>query len=356
MLIPDFELFYEKTKITQDVKPYLLDLTYSDNLAGQSDELSVTFEDRDFKWINGWFPTQGDELSLLLGYQGMGLVNLGAFEIDEIEFSYGSGGSVVSIKALSTGLSKASRTLTPKAYEKTTLANIVRMVANKLKLSVTGEIRHIELERVTQYQERDVEFLTRLASEYHHSFKIVDKTLVFTTIDSLKEQEAVAVLDLSQTLSIRLKDRIKDTAKSVEVTGFNPKSKKAIKAKKDSTNKRKSKTTKATKTTSKANKEPKRTDTLKVITRGESQAQIDAKATSAVNAQDDEQQSGSITLVGNPKLVAGNTLMLQGFGVFSGKYLIKSARHTLGRMGYLTDIEIRMLTFIADNAITEQSL
>lgn len=347
MLIPDFELFYGQTKITQDVKPYLLELTYTDGLVGQSDELSVTFEDRDFKWINGWFPTQGDELSLSLGYQGMGLVNLGVFEIDEIEFFYGSGGSVVSIKALSTGLSKASRTLIPKAYEKTTLANIVRMVADKLKLSVTGKIRHIEIDRVTQYQERDVEFLTRLAKEYHHSFKIVGKTLVFTTMDSLQEQAAVMVLDLSQTLSIRLKDRIKDTAKSVEVTGFNPKSKKAIKAKKDSTNKRKGKTTKAS-------KEPKRTDTLKIITRGESQAQIDAKATSAVNAQDDEQQAGNIIVIGNPKLLAGNTLMLQGFGVFSGKYLIKSARHTFNRMGYTTEIEIRMMTFIADNPIAEQ--
>ncbi len=53
------------------------------------------------------------------------------------------------------------------------------------------------------------------------------------------------------------------------------------------------------------------------------------------------------------ELVAGNTILLRNLGVFSGKYLIKSTRHSLNRFsGYQTEIEVRMLEFIPDDLIT----
>ena len=88
---PDFSLFYEKTNITADIEPSLLELTYTDYLEGQSDELSVSFEDISGKWIRQWFPTQGDKLKAAIGYQGESLVQIGAFEIDEVEYGYRPG-------------------------------------------------------------------------------------------------------------------------------------------------------------------------------------------------------------------------------------------------------------------------
>lgn len=341
---PTFELFYGKSQITHHIKPTLLSLTYTDHLSDQSDELQVTFEDSERKWINTWFPTQGDELKVQLGYLGETLVNLGAFEIDEIEWQHSkTSGSVVSLKALGTGISKANRTLKPKAYENTTLADIVRKVAKNLGLKVTGTVANIPIKRVTQYQERDVEFLTRLAHEYHHSFKIVGKTLVFTTMESLEQREPAVSLDLSQVISVQLRDRIKDAVKKVEAVGLDNGEKKAVKAEKTHQSKRPSK-----KQAKAANG-----DTLKIVTRGESQAQMDARANAALAEQTDDQQAGNITLIGNPKLVAGNTILLTGFGFFSGKYLIKSARHNYSKgQGYTTSLEVRMLEFIEDLSAT----
>lgn len=343
---PDYQIFYGKTNITQDIKPYLLELNYTDHLSDQSDELSVRFEDIARKWIRNWFPTQGDELKVLLGYQGEALVNLGAFEIDEIEWDYSPrSGSTVMLRALSTGISKANRTLQPKAYENTTLAEIVRTVAKKLGLNVTGTVANVPIKRVTQYQERDVEFLTRLAHEYHHSFKIVGKTLVFTTMQSLEKRKPAAQLDFTQVKSIRLRDRIKEAVKNVEVSGYDTKGKRAIKAQKQSKPKR----------PSKKQAKAHNADTLKIVTRGESQAQINARADAALSQQTDEQQAGNITVIGDPKLVAGNTVMLTGMGMFSGKYLIKSARHSYTKsQGYTTQLEVKMIEFIEDgtNATT----
>ncbi|MDG6455803.1 hypothetical protein QAZ02_11145, partial [Glaesserella parasuis] len=72
-------------------------------------------------------------------------------------------------------------------------------------------------------------------------------------------------------------------------------------------------------------------------------------ADAALAEQNDDQQAGNIQVIGNPKLVAGNTVLLTGFGMFSGKYLIKSARHSYTKnQGYVTDLDVRMLEFIED--------
>ncbi|TNG92983.1 hypothetical protein FHQ28_01575, partial [Pasteurellaceae bacterium USgator11] len=56
------------------------------------------------------------------------------------------------------------------------------------------------------------------------------------------------------------------------------------------------------------------------------------------------------TVIGNAKLVAGNTIQLTNIGLFSGKYLIKSARHSYNKnQGYTTTLEVRMLEFTEEN-------
>lgn len=336
--MPDFSMLYEKTNITADIEPHLLELTYTDNLEGESDELTVAFEDISGKWIRQWYPTQGDKLKAAIGYKGAQLTDIGAFEIDEVEYNYHP--SYIQIKALSTGIAKANRTLKPKAYENTTLKQIVGIIAGRLKLKMVGTIKHIPVKRATQYQERDVEFLARLAREYHHSFKIVGDQLVFTDKDELGKSEAVVSLEEKDTISISLRDRIKDTAKEVDVSGYDANGKKVIKKRKKA---------KALRENMKQAQSASG-DTLKVVTRGETQEQIDARADAALAEQNDDQTAGNITVIGNPKLVAGSTLALRNLGIFSGKYLIKSSRHSIVRGGgYTTSLEVRMLEFIPDD-------
>lgn len=335
---PDFVLTYEQTDITADVANQLLSFDYTDYLDGQSDELQLAFEDVDGRWLNAWYPAQGDSLSLSVGDQFTGLIAWGSFEIAEIEHERRP--DVVTIKALSTGISKANRTLQPKAYENTSLAQIVRIVAGRLKLSVTGTVRDIAIKRATQYQERDVEFLTRLAAEYGHAFKIVGQTLVFTDRLALAEQDPVAVVDWADVIRSRLRDLIKGVPESAVVSGYDSKTKQAYVVKRQS----KAKRAKAKRSST--------TDTLKITpNKGESQAQMEARADAALEAADD-QIAGTLTLVGSPKLVAGQVLRLTGYGQMSGKYLVKQSRHSYSRLaGYTTDIEVKMLEYIADEEL-----
>lgn len=336
---PNFVLTYEQKDITASVEPYLLSFSYTDYLGEQSDELQLHFEDVDGRWLRTWFPDQGDKLSIGCGDQFTGLINWGSFELAEIEWQRNmQGGDVVSLKALSTGIRHANRTLQPKAYENMMLADIVKVIAARLKLTVSGSIKPIKIQRITQYQERDVEFLARLAKQYGHTFKIVDKKLVFTRNDALAQQEAVLVMQPENLLSIRIRDLIKGTPDKAVVTGYDAKKKRTIRAER----KTKPLRGKAKRHTS--------GDTLKITpNKGESQAETNARADAALQDAQEERCAGSITLFGNALLVAGQVIELQHIGKFSGRYLVKQARHDYSKSrGYITDLEIKMVEYIAE--------
>ena len=88
-------------------------------------------------------------------------------------------------------------------------------------------------------------------------------------------------------------------------------------------------------------------DTLNITVRGESQEQVDSIAKAALAKKRENNQAGRLTVLGDPLLVAGQTIELTGLGVFTGKYLISRATHRLTRFnGYTTDLEIRMTEYL----------
>lgn len=65
------------------------------------------------------------------------------------------------------------------------------------------------------------------------------------------------------------------------------------------------------------------------------------KAEAALDDHNEYQQTGSLSMMGNTQLIAGNKITLDGFGVLSGEWLITSARHSFDRSsGYSTEIEV----------------
>ena len=336
--LPEVVLKYEQKDITADIKPYLMSVSYTDYLGGQSDELQIEVEDVDGRWLRSWYPDQGDSLSLEIGDQFTGMVKMGSFELAEIEYQHPP--SVVRLKALATGITRSNRTLKPKVYRDTTLAKIVRQVAQRLKLSVTGTVADIRIDHVTQYQERDVEFLARLAREYGHTFKIVDRTLVFHSNVELAKQEPVTELLPADIKTLRLRDLIKGVPEEAVVTGYDARRKQVRRQRRRNTPLRAGSKRAAT------------TDTLKIVAnRGESDQQLAARADAALNDAKQSQVAGSITLVGHAKLVAGQVVRLKGYGKLSGKYLVKQSRHDIRRTaGYVTTLEVRMVEYVADEA------
>ena len=99
---------------------------YTDVASGSSDSISLGINDRDRRWINGWFPQKGDRLQPTIrtynwehdGQQGK--FPCGAFLVDD--FSFQGGPIRLSLEGLAlpagSGFKATERTET---YESTTL-------------------------------------------------------------------------------------------------------------------------------------------------------------------------------------------------------------------------------------------
>ena len=70
-------------------------------------------------------------------------------------------------------------------------------------------------------------------------------------------------------------------------------------------------------------------------------AEAEALAQKRLKMQNKYELTASFTLPGNPTLCAGTTVLLDGWGCWDGKYMIKTAKHSVSASGYTTQIDLR---------------
>lgn len=323
---PQFKLTYDQKDVTTELAPYILAISYTDVLSGESDELEVNIEDRDHRWKNGWFPGKGDKLKLEIGYYGASLSSMGSFEIDEIEFN--GTPDTISIRALAAGVQEALRTSNTKAFENKTLKAIAEELAGLSGLTLTGSGENTgrTYQRVTQNNETDLAFLNRLGKAEGIVFSIKDSKLVWHDQAKLDEASTVTVIKRTTMNSFTFRAKTATTYKACRVSYHDPK-------------------TKTLKTyTEKADGVPSG-DTLKLVERCETLEDATAKAKAALRTSNGKQVEGSVTMYGNPQLRAGCNIEVQGLGLLDGSYQILKARHSMERgRGYTTDLELSTST------------
>ncbi|KKI46742.1 bacteriophage regulatory protein [Obesumbacterium proteus] len=323
---PTFTLWYEQKDITHDIAPFVTNISYSNNINSESDEIEVQLDDSDGRWCRQWYPGKGDKLTLKLGYTNQSLLDCGTFSIDEIELA--SPPSTVSIRGVATSVNNALRTKTSRGFEDTTLTAIASRVAQKHGLKLVGKIEPVSLDRVTQYAETDVGFLKRIASDYGYAVKVTMDQLIFSHLDTLRSQAALLKLSPTDVTTYSLRDTINQIYKQARVKHQNSKEKKLVVSEVNSGG-----TTIRGKATSE--------DTLKVEVRAPNDGTAQLKANAALDNHNEQQKSGSVALQGSPQLTAGNKIELVNFGELSGCWLIEVARHRFDRSsGYVTEIDI----------------
>lgn len=328
---PDFVLLYNQRDISRDVTEYVTQISFDDYLTGQSDSIEIELEDRDGRWRSSWYPGKGDTLELRLGYAGA-LINCGLFEIDELEVSLAP--DTVSLRALSTGVQPSWRTRRTEAFEDMPLRKLVETVAGRHGFSVEGNILDLTIDRITQHQERDIEFLNRIAEDYGHAFRLLGKRLVFTHFERLRAQAPALRFkptDLKPGTSFR--DTIRGVYSAARHTFHDAKSRK-LSIIDISTG-----VVTAGDTGTEASG-----DLLRLSSRGTDDMRK-AKARAAIERDNMEQTNGRLVLEGHSALVAGICISLEQFGKLSGKYLVYSAHHRIARRGgYATTASVKRVS------------
>jgi phage protein D len=308
--------------VTREVSPFVLSVTYTDHAYGQSDDVQITVEDRDGLWRGPWLPDRGSTLTLQLGYEGGTLMDCGRFQVDEVEAS--GPPDVVSIRALAAGPLPALRTRRNKAYEGQTLAQVCGAVADRHGMTLLAPPGGAAVDRITQQDESDLAFLDRLAAENGYAFSIRGEQLVFLTIDELERAGPKLDLERTECRGFRMKTTTHEVYRQCEATYQHPATKRTIRKTVDAPG-------------------VETGDVLKVRIRVDSEAEAEARARAALRRANAGANPASVTVEGDPRLVAGINVKLNGWGAFfDGVYHVASSVHRLSRgEGYVTEPELR---------------
>ena len=339
---PKFKIRYEGKDITADLSEYLISVDYIDKARGESDELQIVLADPDGLWRNEWWPTKGDKLNLDFGYDDA-ITDAGTFTIDEIEVN--GPPDVVYIKGVASWITTAMRTHESKAYEGQTLKQIAEAVAKKHNLQLVGRILTLRIARSTQNRESDLEYLKRLADEFGYQFSIKGDKLVFESIFEIEKGLPVVTLDREDLMSYSLRDKALQTYKQAKVKYHDPKEKKVVEAS----------VTDVENAGGESFNEKTAADTLEIRTKTEDKAQAEQKAKVALYRSRSNQVEGSLSLTGNPFLVAGNNFELTNMGQLSGRYHIMESHHSITKgSGYTTSLQVKRVGYVVKEKIKKK--
>ena len=320
---------YKKVDISNDIRKYIVGLSYTDSATGEADSIDITLEDKEGLWHKTWLPQKGDMIDASFYVENWEikkekqLLPCGSFEIDDISLS--GPPDVMSIKGQSVPVSSNIKlTNKTKAWKKIKLSKIAKDIAANSKLSCLFEsLEDPEYDSIDQVKEPDLIFLQKLCSDAGLSLKVTTGQIVIFDEYAYECKEPVLTLirGKSNILSYSFANKTNDSGyKSCRVRYTDAKTNKTV----DATFTDKSKSN---------------GPILEVNEQVKSYTDAIKLAKSKLREKNKQESTGSISVMGNVRLVAGVTILIKEWGAFDGKYIVNKATHNIVG-GYTTDIEI----------------
>lgn len=259
------------------------------------------------------------------------VLDCGQFELDSIKAS--GPPATITIKATSLPFNAQIRqTEKTKAWEAYTLSGIAQEMASSNGMACLYESASDPYyDRVEQYKVSDIKFLSQLCHDAGISLKSTNNILVlFDQADYESKAPAFTVkrgsgsytkYDLSvgtadakySSCRVRYADPI--TGRVIEGIAY------AEDYKADSKNNQQ----------------------LEVTARVASIAEAQTLAAKRLRLHNKYSRTATFTFPGDPSKVAGVTAILEGWGAWDGKYIIKQSKHSLGSSGYTTQTVLRRI-------------
>ena len=327
----EIKILYENKDISRDIAPYLLSFTFNDNSGDKSDDINISLSDRDSLWVADWFPSKGDKLraSIILHDWDKGgttqTLPCGLFEIDEIKYQCPP--RVIEIKGVSVKItSSINSEKHNKAWENIKLKTIAQDLAGKNGLSLFYDVpTDITFERREQSEQSDLEFLKNTCKDYGLSVKISDDKLIIYDEESYQERPSVSEIKSgdSHVISWNFSTKAAGIYKSARVRYHDAKKNQTFIAQEDDNN---------TEGTSRI---------LEINERVENEADAKLLAHKRLKEANSREITGSITLFGDLRFLAGVNITVKDFGNFDGVYSVESVQHKLTE-GYTTTLNLKM--------------
>lgn len=188
-------------KNASQMAQYLSSFKYTDVASGSSDSISVELNDRDRKWIGGWFPRKGDRLKPSIQLHNwerdnsLESIKCGTFIVDD--FSFKGGPIKLTIQGLAipslSGFKATNRTHT---YENTNLREIGVVIAIRSGLTLYYDAPNVSIEKAGQDNQADCTFYSELVVKYGFALKLFNDRLV--VFDEAAYEAKPSVAELSE--------------------------------------------------------------------------------------------------------------------------------------------------------------
>lgn len=307
--------------ISSDVSGDTLSLTFTDSAEEHADNVDFQIQNREKKWLKGWFPEKRDTFSAQI-IADSSTLDCGTFLLDDVGMS--GRPLTVNIKGVAKPSDQDfSEVKHNQTWEQATLQDIATTIAGRAGVALEYDAGiNPTIQFQTQEDKTDQEFLQELAAKHGITMKLYNRKLVLYEMDKLEQAGAVCKLKESDMLSWDGKTTLLDTSYSgVAVQYINTNGE-----------------TMTYTYTGSGDKAPK---IFKLSNQLDNLGMAQKVAEAKYKELNRGETTFSCSLPGNPALVSGVCVELdaEDFGKFGGKYLIDGSTHTVSG-GYTTDLEM----------------
>lgn len=312
-------LQFNGKNVDTSLKEYLESVTYTDVASGSSDTLAISLQNIDEKWMKGWYPKKGDVVKggiKFLDWDQEGQdkkLSCGSFTLDEIKFS--GNPMTASFSCVSSPASESFKTRErTKTWKNVTIQGIAKEIAKRysLKLSYSGP--SIKINSLEQSQP-DSQFLYSLCESYGLSMKVYKNKIVIYDQTTMEKKKAVRTLKMTDFVDNDwdLTDSLYGVYTGARIFYKSSKDSKEI----------------SVYTGLKAEK-AKGSRVLKINETADSVSDAYYKAAAKVNKSNESATTISGSIWPNPKICAGVTITISGFGRVDGKYFVDKSTLDVG--------------------------
>ena len=251
----------------------------------------------------------------------------GQFELDSVVAQ--GPPNTVTIKATSLPYSSTVRqTAKSKSWENYTLSGIGNEIASKNGMTCMFlSSANPSYSRVEQYKTSDIAFLQKLCHDAGCSLKVSNNIIViFDQATYEKKSEVLTIKRGSGYTKYKLSTGENDTYTSCRVSYTTPSGS----------------VISATAYIEDYDEKKENNQCLNIYQKVSSISEAKQLAEKMLRLHNKYELQAVFTFPGNPKLLAGCTVKLEGWGAWSGKYIIKQAKHKVDNSGYTTQITLRI--------------
>lgn len=326
------ELADQKKKSASEIRKFLKNFTFTGVADGEADRIEFVLINSDWRWMRAWMPRKKDKITaaIIMKMWKKGQTRkrflCGTFLIDQLQMA----GPELTCTVGATSIPEASSfraTERDKSWKKVTLKEVAKKIAARYKMKLVFDGSDFSVGTIEQSGQTDCAFLANLCEEYAYGIKMFKGKLIIYSKAKYEAKKVVGTITKRMLLDFDF-----DTNISGTYTGARMKYTAA-----DSDEE----------TTVKVGKGNR---WLTVSGDADSIAQARRKALAALNTENEQTTTLTITIRGNTRYNETDTVRIKGLYRISGKYFVDQVVHEIdAESGFTT----RLTTHKVQKRVTE---